>query len=412
MVNRRLALPLRPGDRRHAQRLRLQRRPALAPRAARLAGRRVPRRRRPAQADPPADRAVGDLPPVEPARRPGAGRRRRQPAALAVHAPAAGGRGDPRRDPGRRRHARPPDGRAGLRPLGAEHELRGRVHAPGPTSAPTPSAGWSTSSSRGASPTRPSAPSTAPTAASSPPGGTSRRRALQALNLLNSRFVLDQSGRLADRLRPRGRARPRGPGRPGLPPGLRPAADRRRAHRPPSPLDPRPRDAPRCAGPCSTPTSSSTSPDASERRPMPDSTPGPGGLQPPRPPPVPLAGFSTGLGGIALGALLAEHRLLGRRPGSIAGVPHHPAQGEAGRPDLLHRGREPPRHLGLQARAGQAPRPADAGRREARDLPGGERQPGPEPLGVPAAGRVGQDDVRTCSRAWASWPTRCASSTR
>ena len=36
----RLALPLRPGDRRHAQRLRLQRRPALASRAARLAGQR------------------------------------------------------------------------------------------------------------------------------------------------------------------------------------------------------------------------------------------------------------------------------------------------------------------------------------------------------------------------------------
>ena len=34
----RLALPLRPGHRRHAQRLRLQRRPAFAPRTARLAG--------------------------------------------------------------------------------------------------------------------------------------------------------------------------------------------------------------------------------------------------------------------------------------------------------------------------------------------------------------------------------------
>ena len=33
-----LALPFRPGHRRHAQRLRLQRRPAVAPRAARLAG--------------------------------------------------------------------------------------------------------------------------------------------------------------------------------------------------------------------------------------------------------------------------------------------------------------------------------------------------------------------------------------
>ncbi len=39
MVNRALALPLRPGDRRDAERLRLQRRPPVAPRAARLAGR-------------------------------------------------------------------------------------------------------------------------------------------------------------------------------------------------------------------------------------------------------------------------------------------------------------------------------------------------------------------------------------
>ena len=66
-----LALPLRPGDRRHAQRLRLQRRAAVASRAARLAGGGLHRRRLAAQADPSADRHVGDLSPVEPARREG-----------------------------------------------------------------------------------------------------------------------------------------------------------------------------------------------------------------------------------------------------------------------------------------------------------------------------------------------------
>ena len=53
--------------------------------------------------------------------------------------------------------------------------------------------------------------------------------ALQALNLLNSRFILAMSERFADRLGPRGRRRPRRAGRPGLPARLRPRPLRRRA---------------------------------------------------------------------------------------------------------------------------------------------------------------------------------------
>ena len=63
-----LALPFRPGHRRHAQRFRLQRRPSLAPGAARLAGLAVHGRRLAAQAAAPADPALGHLSPVEPAR--------------------------------------------------------------------------------------------------------------------------------------------------------------------------------------------------------------------------------------------------------------------------------------------------------------------------------------------------------
>ncbi len=71
---------------------------ALAPRAARLAGGRVPRRRPVAQGAAPADRDERHLPAVV------GGRRGRRPridgdnvVALADEPPAAGGRGDPRR---------------------------------------------------------------------------------------------------------------------------------------------------------------------------------------------------------------------------------------------------------------------------------------------------------------------------
>ena len=54
-----LAVPLRPGDRRHAQRLRPDGPVAHPSRAARLAGRRVSRRRSVAQGAAPADRHLG-----------------------------------------------------------------------------------------------------------------------------------------------------------------------------------------------------------------------------------------------------------------------------------------------------------------------------------------------------------------
>ena len=59
-----LAAPFRPGDRRHAQRLRRPGRGPDASRAARLAGHRAGRAGLAAQADPPPDGHLGDLPAV------------------------------------------------------------------------------------------------------------------------------------------------------------------------------------------------------------------------------------------------------------------------------------------------------------------------------------------------------------
>ncbi len=85
-----------------------QRHAADASRAARLAGRRVRRQRLAAQAAAPADRDVERLPDVErrPIRRPQAKRPGERPV-LAVRPAAAGGRGDPRLDPGRQRQPQP-----------------------------------------------------------------------------------------------------------------------------------------------------------------------------------------------------------------------------------------------------------------------------------------------------------------
>ncbi len=62
-------------------------------------------------------------------------------------------------------------------------------------------------------------------------------------------------------------------------------------------------------------------------------------------------------------------------------------QGATRAVDLLLRGVQPSRHLGLQARADQAARPADARRRQADHLPGQVGQPDQEPLdsSAPAA---------------------------
>src|SRR5205823_517653 len=96
----RLALSLRQGADRDAERLRLQWREADAPRAARLAGVGVPPLRRECQTSAPAHRLVGHLPAIVALRRQGGGGRRRQSAAVALPATAAGGRGGPRRHAG------------------------------------------------------------------------------------------------------------------------------------------------------------------------------------------------------------------------------------------------------------------------------------------------------------------------
>ena len=117
-VNRIWQAVLRPRPGRDRQRLR---HPGLAPepsRAARLAGLRVHGARLEPQGNPPADRDLGDLPPVVAGPARGTGDRSRQPAALAAVAAAARRRADPRRGPGVQRAALPPGsaGRASSRP--------------------------------------------------------------------------------------------------------------------------------------------------------------------------------------------------------------------------------------------------------------------------------------------------------
>ena len=68
------------------------------------------------------------------------------------------------------------DGRARATTSGSRTPTTWRCTSPEPSWARTRSGGWSTSSSPAASPTRPSAPSTAPTRRWSPRGATSRRR--------------------------------------------------------------------------------------------------------------------------------------------------------------------------------------------------------------------------------------------
>ncbi len=112
-----LAVPLRPGTRGHAQRLRPARRAAQPSRAARLAGQRVRPRRVEVEADSPADPDLGHLPPgLAPLARRGpacGADRPGKPAPLEADRPPARCRGNPRRDPGELRRPRRRDGRAG-----------------------------------------------------------------------------------------------------------------------------------------------------------------------------------------------------------------------------------------------------------------------------------------------------------
>ena len=127
-----LALSLRPRAGDDAQRLRPDGRRALASRAARLAGRDVPRLGRFDQAAPPADRDQRGLPAGVEGRPVGRrGRRRRRPA-VAAASPSPRCRIDPRRRPVRRGHPRDDDGGA-FGPAvhaqaGGPRHTRGRLH--------------------------------------------------------------------------------------------------------------------------------------------------------------------------------------------------------------------------------------------------------------------------------------------
>ena len=112
IVNRLWQYHFTPGDRGHVERFRRAGRAAVASRAARLAGLRADRRRLAAQADPPADRDLGDLSPVQQAGRQARRGRSRQHPAGPDESPPARRRGHPRRDARRLGRAESQDGRA------------------------------------------------------------------------------------------------------------------------------------------------------------------------------------------------------------------------------------------------------------------------------------------------------------
>ena len=139
-----------------------------------------------------------------------------------------------------------------------------------------------------------------------------------------------------------------------------------------------------------------------------------------------LGHMASGMGGVALAAMLAEQGLLADEAAdtkkglqaSLATLnpvaprpPHFP--GRARR--VLHifcTGAVS--HLDTwdyKPELDQAARPADAGRREADHLPGRERQPGAAP-GSSAREASRGSTSRTCCRTWPPAPTTCASSIR
>ena len=174
-----LAGPLRVGPGRDAERLRLQRRPAVASRAARLAGRRDRRPGLEPEGDASPDRHLGDLSPIVAvrSRRPQAGRGRSPPVAEGPD--PAGGRDGPRRHARRLGAARPEARRAELPrprtregPGDARHALPpGRSRrSPASTAAPSTAPGPAEAGARS------STPSTAPTRRPPRRGGPSRPR--------------------------------------------------------------------------------------------------------------------------------------------------------------------------------------------------------------------------------------------
>ena len=131
-----------------------------------------------------------------------------------------------------------------------------------------------------------------------------------------------------------------------------------------------------------------------------------------------LSHMATGVGGIALSALLAEQGLLAGEPADATKNPLAPKKphfpGKAKRvihiyctgavshldtwdykPELIKRHGQPMPGIG-----------------QADHLPGRERGADQEPLGVQAARASPASTSPTCCRTWPSWPMRCASSTR
>ena len=169
------------------------------PELARLAGSRVPRQRPARQAAPSAHRSVQHLPPSEPGGPASTGRRCRLPAAVALSAAPRGSGGNPRLHPASQRLSGHAHGRSRLQALGPVvevvvqytpkeklgpetyrrmvYQFRPRIHKDETfgafdcpeTNLPTPKRTISTT-------------------------------ALQALNLLNSPFILEQSEHFAERL--------------------------------------------------------------------------------------------------------------------------------------------------------------------------------------------------------------------
>ena len=157
-----LALALRPGAGGHPRQFRHDRRPAGPPRTAGLARAPLHRGGLVDQGDAPAHHALEHLPDEGGPRPEGHAGRPGEPAPLAMAAPAARGRGDPRLPPGRRRDPRP--GRGGpsctSRTASTSSTTRrstrpGTTPGAGPSTCRSSATTCTTSSSSSTSPTRP-----------------------------------------------------------------------------------------------------------------------------------------------------------------------------------------------------------------------------------------------------------------
>ena len=144
---------------------------------------------------------------------------------------------------------------------------------------------------------------------------------------------------------------------------------------------------------------------------MPDSTPSLGGhrLLDRR---LFLSRLSSGMGGIALGALLAEQDLLAGGPTLATIGAHHPPRAKR----VVHLF-----CTGAVSHLDTWDHKPELFKRHGEPLPGGEKlrtfqgengNLARSPWAFKPRGRVGQDDVGPAPPGWGPWPTRCASSTR